>query len=122
MLAELFLQDLEPSYLGRPNSDIGFDFLIGFNNANGGVNTFGVEVKETEQFGSSSFPLDKHAYRRFANSNVPTFLLVVDVKKNRLFYAWPENGKGSGTHSRIKVPVVEVNDRTKVLLRNKLIQ
>src|ERR1035438_171961 len=90
LMAELFLQELEPKFLTRPTLDLGFDFLVGFENQGGGVNTFAVEVKGTENSISSSFSLDKRSYRRLVNSNVPGFLLAVDVKQNKLFYAWPE--------------------------------
>jgi hypothetical protein len=122
LLAELFLDDLKPSFLGRPTHDIGFDFLIGFTNQRGGVNTFGVEVKGTEQFNSLSFPLDRKAYQRLANSNPPAFLLLVDVKQNRFFCGWPQsdNGRVHAGSERIKVPLTEMNERTKTALRQKL--
>ena len=124
LLAEMFLRDLKPSSLGRPNPDVGFDFLVGFNNSTGRVNTFGVEVKGTEEFESSSYPLEKSAYRRFTASNVPVFLLVVDVKKNRLFFAWPgsSNGNSCEISRRVKIPVIEINDKTRKVLGDKLTQ
>ncbi len=122
-MAELFLQELEPKFLARPTLDLGFDFLVGFGNPEGGVNTFAVEVKGTERAISSSFPLDKRSYRRLANSNVPGFLLAVDVKQNKLFYAWPERSdavldSGAG---RISVPVTEINETTRTALRKRLL-
>ena len=122
-MAELFLQELEPKFLARPTLDLGFDFLVGFKNPKGGVNTFAVEVKGTERNISSSFPLDKRSYRRLVNSNVPGFLLAVDVKQNKLFYAWPARGdttlySGTGT---ISVPVTEINEMTKTTLRKRLL-
>jgi hypothetical protein len=123
LLAELFLQELGPKFLARPSADFGFDFLVGFNNPEGGLNAFAVEVKGTERAISSSFPVNKTLYRRLANSNVPGFLLAVDVKQNKLFYAWPERGdpgtlKGTGT---VSVPVIEINDATKNAFRKKLV-
>jgi hypothetical protein len=123
LIAELFLQELGPKFLSRPSQDLGFDFLVGFKNPEGGLNTFAVEVKGTERSISSSFPIDKRSYRRLVSSNVPGFLLAVDVKQNKLFYAWPKRGNdnlysGTGT---IQVPVTEINDKTKVELRSRLI-
>jgi Domain of unknown function (DUF4365) len=123
VLAELFLQELEPKFLARPSLDLGFDFLVGFQNQEGGVNTFAVEVKGTENNISSSFPLDKRSYRRLVNSNVPGFLLAVNVKQNKLFYAWPDRGNTliHGGTGRIKVPVTEINESTKNAFRKRLL-
>ena len=123
VLAELFLQELKPELLARPTLDLGFDFLVGFKNPEGGINTFAVEVKGTEQNISSPFSVDKRTYRRLANSNVPGFLLAVDVKQNKLFYAWPERGNAalySGTGS-IKVPVTEIDETSRAAFRKSLI-
>jgi hypothetical protein len=122
LLAELFLQDLKPTFLSRPTSDIGLDFLIGFNNSKGGINTFGVEVKGTQQPISSSFALDERSYRRLANSNVPVCLLVVDAKQNRLFYAWPQRDNGSSRSgaSKVNVPVTEIDEKTRTEFLNKM--
>jgi hypothetical protein len=123
LLAELFLEGLQPKYLSRPSVDLGFDFLVGFINHEGGVNTFVVEVKGTERPVTSPFPVDKRSYRRLAASNIPGFLLAVDVKQNRLFYAWPErrDSRRYSGNGVIRVPVIEVNDETKSELRKRLI-
>jgi len=47
LMAELFLQELNPKFLARPTEDFGFDFLVTFKNPKGGLNTYGVEVKGT---------------------------------------------------------------------------
>lgn len=124
LLAELFLQDLKPSFLGKPNRDIGFDFLLGFPNSKGGVNTFAVEVRGAENFSRTSYPLPLKEYRRLANSNVEALLLVVDAKNNRLFYAkpGPGNGRVSAPNQKIDLPVTEVKEETKTVLRKQLTQ
>lgn len=122
LMAELFLQELKPTFLSRPTRDIGLDFLIGFHNARGGINTFGVEVKGTQQPVSSSFALDERSYRRLANSNVPVCLLVVDAKQNRMFYAWPQrdsDGPRNGT-SKVHVPVTEIDEKTRTEFLNQM--
>ena len=123
ILAELFLQELGPTFLSRPTQDLGFDFLVGFNNTKGGLNTFAVEVKGTDTSITSSFSLDRSSYRRLVRSNLPVFLLAVDVKQNRLFYGWPKADEATVTKasSKISVPVVEVNDTTKAALRRRLV-
>jgi hypothetical protein len=123
LMAELFLQDLKPKFLARPTEDFGFDFLVSFNNPKGGVNTFGVEVKGTDRDISSSFAIDKGLYRRLVGSNVPGFLIVANVKQNRLFYSWPKADRpnvpsGAG---KVLVPVTEIDQHSKKELRKKLI-
>jgi Domain of unknown function (DUF4365) len=122
LIAELFLEDLKPTFLSRPTKDVGLDFLIGFANSKGGINTFGVEVKSTQQPISSSFAVDRDSYRRLANSNVPVCLIVVDAKQNRLFYAWPGEGNGSlrSKGSKVEVPITEINDDVRVELLRKM--
>lgn len=124
LLAELFLQDLKPSFLGKPSKEIGFDFLLGFANSKGGVNTFAVEVKGAENFSRTSYPLPLKEYRRLANSNVEALLLVVDAKNNRLFYAkpGPGNGRVSAPKQKIALPVTEIREETKAALRKQLTQ
>jgi|SRR5579863_1787983 len=123
LLAELFLRELEPEFLSRPTRDLGFDFLMGVRNREGGITTYAVEVKGTDRAISSSFPIDKRSYRRLASSKPPGFLLAIDVKQNKLFYAWPQPDEqpmrnGSG---KIRVPVTEINDKTKSALRKQLV-
>jgi hypothetical protein len=120
LLAELFLQSLKPSFLGRPNSDVGFDFLIGFANAKGGVNTFGVEVKGTDRAVPNRFSIDRSTYRRVANSSPPAFVLVVDVKQNRLFYAWPDQHVNPSNGSKIDLDLTEIRAENQGELRKQL--
>jgi len=123
-LAELFLQELKPKFLTRPTHDLGFDFLVGFTNSRGGVNTFVVEVKSTEQSVLSFFAIDRGLYSRMVNSNVPAFLLIVDVKSNKIFCGWPERGHSSvnGGPGTIRVAVTEMNNLTRGALRERLLK
>ena len=122
-MAELFLQELKPKFLAKPAGDFGFDFLVTFDNPKGGVNTFGVEVKGTERKVSASFPIDRGLYRRLIGSNVPGFLLVANVKQNKLFYSWPESDRSDiqAGVGKIIVPVTEIDQRSKKELRRKLV-
>jgi hypothetical protein len=123
LTAELFLQELQPKLLARPTSDFGYDFLVSFANSKGGLNTFAVAVKGTERTVSSSFALDKGEYRRLVNSNLPGFLLVVDVKQNKLFYALPKQGGADGLNGsgKVNIALTEVNAQAKDSLRRQLI-
>lgn len=122
LLAELFLQDLNPSFVAKPTSDLGYDFFIGFPNLHGGINNYAVEVKATDRPVPSRFPLETRLYQRLAHSNIPALLIVVDVKQNRVFYAWLTNKETEQQDNAhiIKIPVTEVNDAVKEELRKQL--
>jgi len=123
LMAELFLQELKPKFLAKPSADFGFDFLVSFSNPKGGLNTFGVEVKGTERDISSSYAIDEGLYRRLVSSNVPGFLLVANVKQNKLFYLWPKENdiNARGGAGKVVVPVTEIDRNSKRELRRKLI-
>jgi hypothetical protein len=89
-MAELFLQQLDPVSLVRSTDDLGYDFLVTFKNRKGGANTFGVEVKGMSSHVPSSLVIDKKLYDRLTLSNIPGFLLVADIKGNKLFYGFPD--------------------------------
>jgi hypothetical protein len=123
-MAELFLEELRPAFVARPTADMGYDYFVGFENPDGGLNVSAVEVKATEQPVNGRYPLPKQRYRRLANTNIPVLLLVVDVKQNRLFYALPgpESSNGERESTTIPVSLTEVDDRTKSELRTQLSQ
>lgn len=122
LIAELFLQELEPEFVAQSTADdFAFDFLVGFGNKKGGVNTYAVEVKATETLIKDTFRVPRHLFNRLAHSNIPLILLVVDVKQNKLFYAWPSKDTnirpGAGT---IAIPVTPVNEETRKQLRAQM--
>ena len=96
LLAELLLQDLGAEFIARPTGDLGYDYFVGFNNADGGVNIVAVEVMATDRPVPSRYPVRKQLFRRLANSNIPVLLLVANVKENRLFYAIPSAYASNG--------------------------
>jgi hypothetical protein len=114
LLAELFLQRLDPASLVRSTADLGYDFLITFKNRMGGTNTFGVEVKGTDSEVAPSLVVDKKLHERLTLSNIPGFLLVADVKRNILFYGWPNREDR-------RIPLRELDDRTARELRKQLV-
>ena len=123
LLAEVFLQELQPLFVAQPTVDSGYDFFVGFRNPKGGVNNILVEVKSTERLARRQYPLPKKTYKRYAYSNIPALLFVVDVKENRLYYAWltaddPELAIESNT---VWVDLTEINDDTKQALRDRLV-
>lgn len=118
LMTELFLEGLQPRFVARvTNSDFVFDFLISFLNTQGGINTFAVKVKSTEQPVNGKFNLQRALYKTLANSNLPVLLLVVDVKQNQFYYAWPhDNPELAPVGDLVRVPVSVVDDETIRLL------
>jgi hypothetical protein len=122
LMAELFLQDLEPASIARAPQDFGYDYLVGFPNSKGGINTFGVVVKATERPVASSFLIDRQTYDRLAHSAPPGLLFVADVKHNRLFCAWPPYPYHKGEEGKyIRIPLTEIDVKTKKNLHKQLV-
>ena len=122
LLAELFLQELGAEFVARPTGDLGYDFFVGFNNPEGGVNIAAVEVKATDRPVQHRYPVQKRLFRRLANSNIPVLLLVANVKENRLFYALPglcPPGVDLDGDT-VSVPVTAVDETTRDELRDLL--
>jgi hypothetical protein len=122
LLAELFLQELGAEFVARPTAELGYDFFVGFNNPDGGLNIAAVQVKATDRPVQSRFAVQKRLYRRLANSNVPVLLLVVNVKENRLFYALPDAyapGEEASTNT-VQIPMTPVDETTRDELRHLL--
>jgi uncharacterized protein (UPF0128 family) len=120
LLAELFLQELEPKFISRSTTaDWGYDLLVGFANKKGGINTFAVQVKATERPPGERFQIMRDTFDRFANSNIPGLLLVADVKQNHLYYAWLTAKRPAGTAS-ISIALTEIDDKSKELLRRQV--
>ena len=109
-------------FISRPPiKDVGYDLLVGFSNDKAGVNTFSVEVKSTEEPPSElRFPIPRSVFNRIAHSNVPGLLLVADVKRNQLYYAWLTSGGSNGGGHTVSIPVVEISETTKKKLKNQL--
>jgi hypothetical protein len=119
LMAELFLQELGPQFVTRPTADVGFDFLIGFANRKGGVNNIAIQLKATDRSPGNRIQLERRLFERSAHSNIPNLLLVVDVKENRLYYAWLTPDQRHSNASRISVPIEEITPATKAELRRQ---
>jgi len=122
LIVELFLQDLDPLFATRPTEDFGFDYLVGFTNSQNGLNMIAVEVNPTERIVQNPFPIQKRLYEQWAHSNIPVLLLVVDVKRNQLFYAWPtpDGSNGSSQSNTFAVRLTEIDEKTKKELRDRV--
>jgi len=121
LMAELFLQDLRPSFLVQPTFDAGYDFLMGAPNTKGGTNHFVVQVKTTVAPILGPFRITLKSYVSLAYSNIPAMLLVVDVKNNLLYFAWPAPGLERTDKARtISVGLRKVDDSVKSDLRSEI--
>jgi hypothetical protein len=121
LLAELLFQELGATLIARvTDPDVGYDLLVSFPNEKKGINTFAIEIKASERPVADSFPLDRATYHRLAHSNIPAMLLVVDVKRNHLYYAWLRADADLAGRAAVSVPVAEITDATKPALRAQL--
>ncbi|MBD1903742.1 DUF4365 domain-containing protein [Trichocoleus sp. DQ-A3] len=122
LIAELFFQELKALFVSQPTTDIGFDLFVAFENSEGGINSYIVQIKATEQPVLAHFSISEKQYRYLAYSNIPAMLLVVDVKRNKLYYAWlkPKDSREDKVVATIKIPVREINDDVKEELRRYL--
>lgn len=110
ILAELLLQDLGAEFVARPTTDLGYDLLAGFPNTEGGINMAAVEVKVTERDVGGVVRLRRTEFQRLARSNIPSLLLVVNVKDNRLFYSMPASEDVAGSRAdSVTVPVTPID-------------
>lgn len=122
LMAELFLQELAPEFVAQPTTeDFGFDFLIGFANKEGGVNTYAVEVKATEQPVRDAFRVRRDLFNRLVHSNIPLILLVVDVKHNLLYFSWPSPDTEIKPNSNtVSLPLTLVDGQSRAALREQM--
>ena len=125
LMAELFLQELGTAYIAKSSApDFPFDFFIGFRTDQGGLNTYAVEVKATEQPVEGRYALQRPMVDYLTKSNIPVLLLVVDVKRNRLYYtlgnAIAKAPRSNGKQLTLRVPVIEIDDTVKAALRSDL--
>ncbi len=120
--AQLFLQDIGATFVSVPTADIGYDFVVGFPNNNGGLNFSVIEVKSTERPQPRTYALSPPWFNRLAYTNLPAMLLVIDVKQNHLYCAWPKEVEleKHTVNGRIRVPLFEIDEAMKPSIRAKL--
>lgn len=123
LMAEIFLQELEPEFVVQPTADeFAFDFLIGFSNQEGGVNTYAVEVTATEQRVEDAYQVPRQLFNRLAHSNIPLLLLVVDVKHNAIYYSWPSQDKCVQVDAQtVAISLTQVDEDTRKALRQRML-
>lgn len=121
LMAELFIEELEPTFASKPTADVGWDLLAGFPNGGSGTNVFLIQVKGTDRPVGRTFPVRRGEVDRLAKSNLPALLLVADVSHAKLYYAWltPDKAEVGRSHT-VNVPVVEVTGRARHALATAL--
>ena len=125
-MAELFLQELDPKLLARPTGlEAGYDLLVGFPNSGGGINHVAVGVKATERPPGARFALPRGVFKQLAHLNIPSLLLVADVRQSQLYYGWvtPDHGRAgssSSSDSSVSVPITPLDDKKKKKLKEQL--
>ena len=118
LLAELFLQELQPSMLTRILANRPFgDFYAVFRTKMSRSVTISVEVKATEKpiTGDFRFRAPIRAAEAMRNSNIPMLLLVVDVKANEIYFNWASKAKEeshSPSPTRISTLTIPVRKAT----------
>ncbi len=123
LMAELFFQELDPAFVSRPTTDdVGYDLLVGFPNKKAGTNTFAVQVRATEEPVESRFQIRRNIFNRMIHSNIPALLLVADVKRNRMYFAWLKSTDERKGGSVVSIPVTEINEAIKKELHEQLIK
>jgi len=120
LMAELFLQELAPSSIARPPQDFGFDLLVAFENTQGGTNMWGVEIKGAENVSEKEYLISRRTYDLLAHSSIPGLLLVADVKRNTLFYAFPGRIDTRKVGPSVRIPIHVIDRSTKKSLRERL--
>jgi hypothetical protein len=100
LLAESFLLELDPNELRViRDSDAGFDYVAFFSKADSAPVLIGVHAKATEQEINGGCLFQVAQLKRLQNSNIPILIVVLDVKRNEIYFNWAqdaiqENNKG----------------------------
>lgn len=124
LITELFLDELQPgAIVAQPsNRDVGYDFLVNAKNRLGGINTYAVQYEATDQPISATYRVTRDLFDRMTYSNIPMLFLVVDVKRNEIYYALLESDKTSRQSKLRHVPIElkRIDETETVRLRKRL--
>lgn len=118
LLAELFLNDLGAKVTRSPFDAV--DYLALFETREKAFRVMAVEVKASESPVPPEFPVSAELIARAAQSNIPTLLLVVDVKQNKLGCVWldeiAQEGRRPRTGTRVRVPLQPAETQREAIL------
>ena len=90
LLTKEFLFELAPKqaiYTGD-HADHLFDYMALFLKPDGSPVMIEIAVKATEEEIEGVYPFKVSDLEKFKNSNIPVLILVIDVKRNKLFLNW----------------------------------
>jgi hypothetical protein len=91
-LAESFLLGLGPKELRIiKDSDAGFDYVAFFSKADSAPILIGVEANATEQEVNGGYSFQVAQLKRLQNSNIPIPIVVLDVKRNEIYFNWAQD-------------------------------
>lgn len=92
LLAESFLLGLRPDELRViKNSDVGFDYVAFFSTADSASVLIGVAAIATEQEVNGDYSFQVAQLKRLQNSNIPILIVVLDVKRNGIYFNWAQD-------------------------------
>jgi hypothetical protein len=130
-MAQLFLTELGANVWTTDDAGSGpFDLIAAFHTADKKLRISAIEVKSTEQPVGEDFHFQANpkTIRGLQHANIPVLVLVVDVKRNELFWGWasdirydPSASKGKQT-IRCTLPVVSAADTKEELVQTILAQ
>ncbi len=117
LLVEDFLSRLKPPHFVEvAGGNLDFDYVVALKRSDGGLKYIAIEVKQTDNPVSDSFPLIRRGnLSKSSNSNMPTVLVVADTKRNDLYYGFISEAKVTNRGFRagvveVSVPVEKVVD------------
>jgi hypothetical protein len=93
LLTKQFLFEIEPDdliYTGD-HADHLFDYMALFLRPDGSPVTIAIAVTATEEEIEGVYPFKISDLEKFKNSNIPVLILVIDVKRNKIFLNWAKD-------------------------------
>lgn len=119
LMAELLLQELEPSAIRRaPPDTAGYDFLLEFGNQRGGLNLIAVEVKAYENLARPQISLPTARWESWRQSNIPVLLVVIDPKATQALYALPTEQSPTGPEqTTVRLSVLDESAKSELRRR-----
>ena len=89
LLAQEFLLELGARYVASlEDVDVGLDFLAFFPKDDETDKIIAIEVKATEQELNGRYTMPASHLVRLQTMNVPTLIIVTDVKRNEIYFSW----------------------------------
>ncbi|HSI84621.1 MAG: hypothetical protein ACAI35_22730 [Candidatus Methylacidiphilales bacterium] len=127
LLAEILLRELKPEFLANSKGSTPYDLFIGFKTHDGGLNTFAVEVKATENVVRNPYRLQLGAkmLETLLRANIKVLLLVINVRNNKCYFTWsdkisvPEENVRARSKS-LELELIEVTEATKKQLYDEV--